>query len=500
MWVTENVQIDDSLVEALRDGELVIFAGAGVSMGSPTNLPAFEGLAKELGANAKIEPHDREQLERYMGRIADSGFPLHRQAAARIEEATEANPLHRALIDLARVGKTLRVVTTNFDLHLSNCARDALGDHGFQEYFAPALPLGDDFEGIVYLHGAGGRDPKRLVLTDTDFSHAYITRGWARQFLLDVFANRPVLFVGFSHRDTILTYLARGLGGGTKRFALIQEADRERFRTLDITGLIFPTASKGEKYQPLTDAIEAWTRLAAMGLVEHEERVRELTASPPPQTQPDLDYARSVITSPDRVPLFRRHARSLEWLAWIAQEPELRRLFEDGRREGLSDDLAIWYAEKYAIDEPTAALGVLHQMGGSMSPRLWQMVAHRLWTGKASPEIRARWLPYLLSNAPGDTADYLEYLLTGSAPEDNVTPLLLFDFLTDPQVESEPDIFADGLIPTTRPSIKIHGDLYWLYESWDKVLRPRLEAFAQPLLGSARNTSRRQRACLTRSS
>jgi hypothetical protein len=211
MWVTEKVQIDDSLVAALRNGELVIFAGAGVSMGAPTNLPAFEGLAEELGAEARIERHEREELERYLGRIADSGFPLHDQAAARIERAEESNPLHQALIDLARVGKSLRLVTTNFDVHLSNCAREALGDDGFQEYFAPALPLGDDFEGIVYLHGAVGRDPRRLVLTDTDFSHAYITRGWARQFLLDVFAKRPVLFVGFSHRDTILTYLARGL-------------------------------------------------------------------------------------------------------------------------------------------------------------------------------------------------------------------------------------------------------------------------------------------------
>lgn len=49
MWVTETVEIDDSLVAALREGELIIFAGAGVSMGSPTLLPVFAGLAEELG-------------------------------------------------------------------------------------------------------------------------------------------------------------------------------------------------------------------------------------------------------------------------------------------------------------------------------------------------------------------------------------------------------------------------------------------------------------------
>lgn len=481
MWVTEQVEIHDDVVAALRDGELVIFAGAGVSMGAPTLLPSFGDLAIELGTDAKIPEHESEELERYLGRIADSGYPLHTQASKRIERAEESNQLHRAVIELAKVGKTLRLVTTNFDLHLSSCAREVFGDGGFDEYFAPALPLGDDFEGIVYLHGAVGRDPEKMVLTDKDFSRAYITRGWARQFLLDVFSKWRVLFVGFSHNDTILTYLARGLPPGTSRFALIQEDDRDRFQALDITGLVFPTATEGEKFQPLTDAIEAWTGLARMGLIEHEERVRDLVASAPPQTQPDLDYARSVIADPERVPFFRRHARSLEWLAWIAQEDEFRRLFEDGRRDGLSDELAFWYAERYVIDEVSAVLGVLHQMGGRLSPRLWYAVAHRLWTGKASPEVRARWLPHLLTNAPQDTADYLDYLLTASEAEDDVTPLLLFEFLTDPVIESEPDILADGLISLTRPSIKIRGDLYWLYESWEKVFQPRLEVFAKVL-------------------
>jgi hypothetical protein len=482
MWVTEKVEIDDSLVGALRDGKLVIFAGAGISMGAPTKLPSFDQLAGELGAAAKVDRHDHELVERYLGRIADSGFPLHEQTSARIEKASAPNRLHEALVELARVGKRVRIVTTNFDLHLSQCAEKILGPDSLLEYFAPALPLGDDFEGIVYLHGAIGRNAHNLVLTDKDFSRAYITRGWARQFLLDLFAKWPVLFVGFSHNDTILTYLARGLPSGTKRFALIQEVDQPRFLSLDITPLIFPAEDGEEKYKPLTDAIEAWTRLAGMGLVEHEERVRELTASAPPQTQPGLDYARGVINNPDRVPLFRRYARSLEWLAWAAGEPLFQSLFEDGRREGLSDEMALWFAEKYVVDEPAAALGVLHQRHGRMSPRLWQLVAHRVWTGKPSPEVRARWIPHLLSTAPADTADYLDYMLVQSSGEEVATPLLLFEYLTEPVVESERDLFSDGLISTARPSIKIRGDLHWLYESWEKVFEPRLESFAAALI------------------
>ena len=36
------------LLNALRDDELVIFAGAGVSMGEPACLPNFEHLAKMI--------------------------------------------------------------------------------------------------------------------------------------------------------------------------------------------------------------------------------------------------------------------------------------------------------------------------------------------------------------------------------------------------------------------------------------------------------------------
>ena len=219
-------------------------------MGAPTLLPAFAGLGQELGAEARIVQQEKEELERYLGRISDSGFPLHKQAAIRIKKANESNRLHRALIDLTRVGKALRVVTTNFDLHLSNCAREVYGTDGVDEFFAPALPLGDDFEGIVYLHGAVTRDPESLVLTDKDFSRAYITRGWARHFLLDVFAKWPVLFVGFSHSDTILTYLARGLPTGTKRFALIQEEDRERSKPSTLPASYFLQLVKARNFSP----------------------------------------------------------------------------------------------------------------------------------------------------------------------------------------------------------------------------------------------------------
>ena len=39
---------------------------------------------------------------------------------------------------------------------------------------------------------------KDMVLTDADFGRAYLTEGWAQRFLVDVFREFTVLFIGYS--------------------------------------------------------------------------------------------------------------------------------------------------------------------------------------------------------------------------------------------------------------------------------------------------------------
>ncbi len=48
MLIVPGVELPSDLVDAQRDARLVIFAGAGVSMGPPSNLPDFSKLADEL--------------------------------------------------------------------------------------------------------------------------------------------------------------------------------------------------------------------------------------------------------------------------------------------------------------------------------------------------------------------------------------------------------------------------------------------------------------------
>ena len=68
------------------------------------------------------------------------------------------------------------------------------------EYPAPAPPVGNDFTGIVYIHGRLDQEGRRLVATDDDFGKAYLNDAWAARFLDRMFASHSVLFIGHSHQ------------------------------------------------------------------------------------------------------------------------------------------------------------------------------------------------------------------------------------------------------------------------------------------------------------
>ena len=87
-----------------------------------------------------------------------------------------------------------------------------------------------------------------MVLTDQDFGRAYLTEGWARRFLIELFRQFTVLFVGYGHNDTVMNYLARALpeSEANKRFALTGESapDLQHWRVLGIEPIVYPQANE----------------------------------------------------------------------------------------------------------------------------------------------------------------------------------------------------------------------------------------------------------------
>jgi hypothetical protein len=61
-----EVDFPKPLLDAQRSGNLVVFAGAGVSIPAPSNYPNFDRLAEEVAAGVLTREPD-EPVDRFLG-------------------------------------------------------------------------------------------------------------------------------------------------------------------------------------------------------------------------------------------------------------------------------------------------------------------------------------------------------------------------------------------------------------------------------------------------
>ena len=117
-----DIEFPTPLLNALRDGKLVIFAGAGVSRGEPACLPDFKSLANTIakGTGKSLKNRDPDV---FLGELQDDGVKVHDRAAELLsQEGLKATELHHNLLQLYSGAERVRVVTTNFDLLFEQAA------------------------------------------------------------------------------------------------------------------------------------------------------------------------------------------------------------------------------------------------------------------------------------------------------------------------------------------------------------------------------------------
>lgn len=488
-----EVDFPAALIEAHRAGLLVIFVGAGASRDAPSGLPDFRALTANIAAEAQVQATetDLDTSDVFLGKLADRHVDVHRRVAAHIEVSTsQPNRLHEALTDLAVASPPVRIVTTNYDLHLST----VLSGRGiqFEEYVGPALPMGNAFTGVVYLHGNLRQDPQRLVVTDADFGRAYLRDAWAARFLERMFAIYTVVFVGYSYDDVVMRYLARALGSDAPyRYALTPTPDAPDWRALGIHAVGYRVIN--ESHAELVDAVAGWASRASMGLLDHRQHVSRLVSAPPSQVPEDASYLEAVVADPDQVRLFADLARGEEWLSWAATRPEFHLMFDPLKaRTECTSTLAYWFTEQFVMDEAhtAVALGVVQDAGGRLGPTLSSAIGHHLhMRGSPRPDWLGPWVVLLIQNASEAGSEWLEYALLASHwPEDRSTALLLFDHLTEPEAQTRPSLGLPGL---PRFDVRLRGSSHWLDEAWRELFVPNLTEAAPALLAIADRHLRR---------
>jgi len=496
MWFA-NVDIPEEVVAAHRDGKLVLFVGAGASMGPPSSLPDFASLAKRIALQSNFHLTEDEILrpDLALGRMKLDGIDVHVRVADLVSDSSsKPNRLQTAIIDLALAAPVLRIVTTNYDRHLTA----VLEDRGavFEEFAASALPVGDDFEGLIHLHGGLHQDPSRLVVTDADFGRAYLVDAWAARFLERMFHSFTVLFVGYSHADMVMTYFARALGPRSARFALTDEThEDQRWHQLGITPVRYDVVN--DSHKALDESVERWASVVATGLGGHRERIAKLVSNPPSTVPEDVSYLESCLQDLPRTQLFAELADGVEWLEWVAVRAPFNQLFKVAvPSDDCARTLAHWFAWKFVIveDQSPAAMGVIERNGGVFGPLVWHEIALRARSlDNPRPRWFSPWLVLLATNPPAWGSEQLTLILRGcSFPDDEAIALVLFDYLTEPTAVMTPS-FGTG---RTRFIAEIRGDHYWLSECWQSVLLPNLQSIASKVAPIVDRNLRRARQLL----
>lgn len=484
MWITGDVELPDEILDAHERGELVFFVGAGASVGEPSSLPLFDGLAKKLAELASHEFSPDGGLDFFIGQLDSlpQGFDAHQHTRTLISDSkSRFNPLHSVVVELAGIGGAFRVVTTNYDNHLASAATSgaiAVPD----TWYAPALPLGHDFSGLVHLHGSVLRPKEELILTDRDFGHAYITDAWATRFLLPMFDRFTVVFVGYSHDDVIMRYLALGLPSRGKektshRFALTHEPENSKWGYLGIQPIAYPVV-EGD-HEALVAALTAWADRARMGQTDHQSRVQEITGGGTVMPLPDHDYLLGRLRTVEGVSDFARAVEplpdeaKLRWLTWLEELPEFRSLFSQKDVPEPTTVLGEWFAKTF-IESPElngAALQTLRRLGQEMTTSLYRTAS---WgasqLSRQDAAAGKRWTALLATSIHGQSAPPRMRLL----PEQTSYGMAALRVMLRPFLKLQRSLFDDEPIECTD-----HPDAEVVWDSHADILTQHIQSVVE---------------------
>lgn len=326
-----GIEIPNKIIDALRDDKLVIFAGAGVSVDMPTNLPKFNDLVRffSKGRFKNFITYDDNfnRNDQYLGKIENENALVHTSVADMFsKENLQYNDWHKSLVDLFGRRKKVKIVTTNYDKMFEKvCEEKGLN---VNIYSNPALPYGDDFSGIVHIHGIVD-EPKNIVITDKDFGRVYMYHSNVTKFLSDLFnSNYVVLFVGYSYNDLIMRYFTRAIPNldESNRFIFIEKSLVGTVSSLGVTPILYEDGDYETVHKAIRKIIEFTNRDA----FSWESRITEISSANPSfldlQTDEELKHILNDIHLMDK---FLKNVNNLGWLVYFNYKGYLSNLFKN---------------------------------------------------------------------------------------------------------------------------------------------------------------------------
>lgn len=404
-----GINFPNEILQAIENDELVVFAGAGVSANPPTSLPDFNKLTEQIASGTGKSLSEDEPCEVLLGHLKSEGIDVNQQAADLLSsQCLKHNKMHQAIIDLFGNTSKVRVVTTNYD-HMFEQTMTEL-ERRIPVFNAPALPLGNDMEGIVHVHG-NINNPKYMVVTDEDFGKAYLTEGYATRFLEKLFQTYTVLFIGYSYNDTILRYLTRAMARntGTKKFIMASK-DTHNWETLGIVPVYYPEGD----FILLRESIEKCGQMSKKGLLEWKHQFEEFSDNPPKDFTIDteIDYC---LLNVSQARVLANCIHGEEWLITLDRKDCFRNLFSNtGELSEFDEIWKMWLINNFVGTNDFLFKKLLIQKDRKMHPDLVDAIRRKVAT-EADHISDQKLLEYIVFlephiKSPFDIALFIEIL------------------------------------------------------------------------------------------
>lgn len=391
--IIHGVNYPQELIDALKNNEVVIFAGAGVSKYSPSCCPLFSELAQRIASDTGMSAKEGKGIDHFLGRLSDRGINIRKETAGHLN-TTEFNDVHTALLSMFTNQNEIKIITTNLDLLFEECAK-AKKIIIRRIFSAPAMPVGKNFRGLAHLHG-DITYYEYGVLDDKAFGEAYITEGWASRFLLDICKNYITWFIGYSHEDTIMRYFSRAVPQRSSRNRYIMTSDsKEDWEHIGIKPIFF---EKNNWEQQRKSLIEL-ARILHYDYFNWENAAKGILQELPSNTPEDIDRIKYILANETRIKIFTDNANKIEWLNWLEQNKYLEFLFvPEQKPDIIQTSLCNWIVEKFLISNSCEIMTILGNKLPSLHPQMLDAVCCYLHCNEAEvPEdIFRLWLTVLL--------------------------------------------------------------------------------------------------------
>lgn len=283
---SDGPSIPDVLLERRDNGRVVFLCGAGVSQ--PAGMPSFVGLTKYV-IEFFAPPDESEIMRAFRPWLEDDSAAnvpldqifnlLHQEYGKEEVNALVTKRLGAIPIE-AEVGRehdlirrissnqshVPQIVTTNFDRLFE------VGSHGKEvvPYVPPVFPdlnFGSAITGVTYLHGRlvdESSEHHPYVLSSADFGRAYLSEGWATNFMRSLLQRYTVVLVGYQAQDPPVKYLLQGLNhdgqyDSSRLYAFdrgLPEEVEAKWRDRGVTAIAYPD------HLALWKTMESWANRA----------------------------------------------------------------------------------------------------------------------------------------------------------------------------------------------------------------------------------------------